>query len=356
MKRETVKLLFTSILILLVMTACSGGESEAESTGTKHSSVVKNAKGEILAPEKRLWKNDLLGEEIALHSDIADSLFNPMNIKRFGNRLVISDIGDMRLKRFDLEGRYLDSFGSKGKGPGEFQRINDFVFNEKGTIYVIDGRKMRLMAFDSKNTSFITSYDTEPNPYRMAMLDEQLIIETLTAEKLFYKADFKGQTAGWFGEVMENQQQNKSSVLGELEATVSDSGFIFAPTYASYLYYFDIRGKNTRVIRGPDRIPFQETIHEQRGNMKITRPPRPDVLTKGLDISAERFYVTLINVKEESDLPETFLDLYDLESGRYLYSVELPEQTRDVLITKNSLYLVHSERAKVQAFRFKQRD
>lgn len=189
------------------MTACSGGESEAESTGTKHSSVVKNAKGEILAPEKRLWKNDLLGEEIALHSDIADSLFNPMNIKRFGNRLVISDFGDMRIKRFDLEGRYIDSFGSKGKGPGEFQGINDFDIRGEEMLYVIDGRNMRLMAFDIITTNFTTSYNTEPNPYRMVMLDEQLIIETLTAEKLFYKADLKGKASGWFGRLWKSNSK-----------------------------------------------------------------------------------------------------------------------------------------------------
>lgn len=336
------------------MTACSGGESEAESTGTKHSSVVKNAKGEILAPEKRLWKNDLLGEEIALHSDIADSLFNPMNIKRFGNRLVISDFGDMRIKRFDLEGRYIDSFGSKGKGPGEFQGINDFDIRGEEMLYVIDGRNMRLMAFDIITTNFTTSYNTEPNPYRMVMLDEQLIIETLTAEKLFYKADLKGKASGWFGEVMEKQQQNKSSVLGEMEAADGDTGFVFAPHYASYLYYFDSSGNNTRVVRGPHRIPFQETIREQRGNIKISRPPRPDIFTTGLDISGGRIYVIQRNVKEDIALPETFLDLYDLQSGRYLYSVELPVQTRDAFIAKNSLYLIHSESAKVRAYQLDQ--
>lgn len=354
MKRETVKLLFTSIFIMLLMTACSGGEQEADSAGTEYSSIVKNEKGEILAPEERLWENDLLGEEIALHSDIRDSLFNPMNIKRFGNRLVISDFGDMRLKSFDLEGRYLDSFGSKGKGPGEFQSILDFDIRGEDMLYVIDGRKMRLMTFDAKTTNLITSYDTEPNPYRMAMLDEKLIIETLAAEKLFYKADFKGKTAGWFGEVMEKQQQNKSSVLGELDAASNDTGFVFAPHYASYLYYFDSSGNNTRVVRGPDRIPFQETIREQRGDIKIMRPPRPDIFTTGLDISGERVYVIQRNVKEDIDLPETFLDLYDLQSGRYLYSVELPVQTRDAFISKNRLYLISSETARVQGFRFNQ--
>ncbi len=117
-------------------------------------------------------------EKIILHSDIKDSLFNGGMINRYDDRLVVSDFGDMRLKRFDLDGKYIDSFGSKGRGPGEFEQPLSFDLSGSDTLYVLDARKMRLMAFNAKTTDFVTSSDIEGNPYRMVVLQDNFIIET----------------------------------------------------------------------------------------------------------------------------------------------------------------------------------
>lgn len=325
--------------------SCSGGEAE-------NNPIEKNEKGEILAPEERTWKNNLIGEEISLHSDITDSLYNAQEVKRNKDQILVSDVGDMRLKRFDLYGKYIDSFGSEGKGPGEFQQLLDYGFQGSDTLFALDDRKMRLMVFNARTTDFITEYETEPTPYRLAVLEEQLVIESSVADKLFYLLDFQGNTGTHFGEMMENKQQNSGSVAGDIYPVDTDTGFVFAPHYASYLYYYNSDGNNTKTIRTPDRIPFQETVHENRGGTRIIRPSESEFQTSDLKITGGNIYEVLQNNGEKNELPNIFVDVYDLETGGYLHSVKLPSLASDILVTDNRIYLINSELAQVQAYQY----
>lgn len=336
-------LLFSALFL-----SCSNGE-------TGNNPIEKNEKGEILAPEERTWNNNLIGQEISLHSDISDSLFNGLVIEGYRDQLYVSDFGDMRLKRFDLEGNYLDSFGSKGKGPGDFRIIMDFDISNSDTLFLIDARKMRLMTFNIRTADFIKEYETEPNLYRLAVVNNQLIIERGMAEKLFYLSDFQGNETYRFGEVMENKRQNGMSVSGDIHAAENDTGFVFSPRYASYLYFFDNEGNRTKTISTPDRIPYSEPVQESQGDMQISRPPETELETSDLKISGRYICELLQNNNKDNELPG-FVDVYDLETGGYLHSLELPSPAGDILVTDERLYLINSELAQLQAYEFSQKN
>lgn len=338
--------LIFSILILATVISCSGEEQQAPDKA----SVVTNEKGEVLAPEERSWKNELIGEEISLHSGITDSLLNGMAIKRDGNHLYISDYGDMKVKKFSLDGRFVDSFGGKGRGPGEFQQVTDFDITESGRLYVIDSKKMEMLVFDSESMEIITEHKLETKPYRMAIVDDHIIIEATVAEKLFGRYNFEGTLKSRFGEIMDNQEKNAASVSGDIYATDNDTGFVYAPIYASYLFQFSGEGNRTLTTKGPDRIPFKETVQQARGDMRLVMPPRTEFETIDLKIFGNRVYDLLENKGEDNDLPQTFMDIYDLKSGGYLHSVALPVPAREIFVSGDRLYLINPKTAKVKAF------
>jgi sugar lactone lactonase YvrE len=67
-----------------------------------------------------------------------------------GKRLYIGDRRNGRIQAFDLEGRFLFAFGSKGSGPGELRDPKGIVFDPKGRLVVADSDNHRLQIFDSE--------------------------------------------------------------------------------------------------------------------------------------------------------------------------------------------------------------
>ncbi len=66
-----------------------------------------------------------------------------------GQRLFVADSKQNQIKVFDLEeGRLVSSFGSIGKGPGEFNYPTSLAFDEEGNVLVVDQMNARVQVFD----------------------------------------------------------------------------------------------------------------------------------------------------------------------------------------------------------------
>ena len=65
-------------------------------------------------------------------------LFHPTNIKIYNRKLFVSDTTNFRISIFDLEGNYIEKFGSIGKIPGKFARPKGIDIDREGNIYVVD--------------------------------------------------------------------------------------------------------------------------------------------------------------------------------------------------------------------------
>ncbi|MFZ5563050.1 MAG: fibronectin type III domain-containing protein [Thermodesulfobacteriota bacterium] len=72
-----------------------------------------------------------------------DILRHPTGVALYGDRLYVTDAGLDRIAVFSRTGRFLESYGSKGSGPGEFaDPAGLFVY--KGVIYVADTGNNRI--------------------------------------------------------------------------------------------------------------------------------------------------------------------------------------------------------------------
>jgi len=57
--------------------------------------------------------------------------------------------GDNTILKFDRKGRYIASFGRKGQGPGEIQRINALFITDRNEVAVTNEGNNRLTIFDA---------------------------------------------------------------------------------------------------------------------------------------------------------------------------------------------------------------
>ena len=60
--------------------------------------------------------------------------------------------GDARVLKFDKDGRFIKSWGGKGKEPGQFDVAHGAAFDAKGLLWVMDRENQRIEIFDGDGT------------------------------------------------------------------------------------------------------------------------------------------------------------------------------------------------------------
>lgn len=58
------------------------------------------------------------------------------------------------ITKYSPEGKYLTAIGKLGEGPGEFQRITDFIFLENDNLYLIDDLSQRTTIYNNETKKF----------------------------------------------------------------------------------------------------------------------------------------------------------------------------------------------------------
>jgi len=60
--------------------------------------------------------------------------------------------GDARVLKFDKDGRFIKSWGGKGKAAGQFEVAHGIAFDAKGLLWVADRENQRIQVFDTDGT------------------------------------------------------------------------------------------------------------------------------------------------------------------------------------------------------------
>lgn len=103
-------------------------------------------------PRDGMVKYDLV-EEINIGIEEGDEnyiLNRPQDVKVSDNGTIyILDWGDVNIKVYDKNGKYLRTIGRQGQGPGEFDTPCDFDIGTDGNIYLLDSRNARVEIADT---------------------------------------------------------------------------------------------------------------------------------------------------------------------------------------------------------------
>ena len=66
-----------------------------------------------------------------------------------GDIYVSDGYGNSRVMRFDADGKFRQSWGAKGDGPGEFDLVHNIAIDKKGRVYIADRENNRVQIFDA---------------------------------------------------------------------------------------------------------------------------------------------------------------------------------------------------------------
>jgi hypothetical protein len=80
-----------------------------------------------------------------------------------GNIFVADGHGNARIAKFDKNGAYIKSWGSKGKEPGQFDTPHSLAVDGQGNVYVADRVNNRIQVFDNNGT-FKTQFTNVGSP------------------------------------------------------------------------------------------------------------------------------------------------------------------------------------------------
>jgi DNA-binding beta-propeller fold protein YncE len=61
-------------------------------------------------------------------------------------------LGDARVLKFDKTGKFIKSWGGKGKGPGQFEVAHGIAIDARGLLWVTDRENQRIQIFDADGT------------------------------------------------------------------------------------------------------------------------------------------------------------------------------------------------------------
>jgi hypothetical protein len=144
-----------------------------------------------------------------------------------GNIFVSDGYGNSRVVKYDKNGRFIASVGSKGSEPGQFNLPHTLAVDAKGNVYVGDRSNRRIQVFDDDLT-FKTIYDNvgapwevcvSPGPHQYLFSSNSFpdandsTLATVTGE--IYKMELDGTIVGKFGKA--GKQLGEFSGLHEID-------------------------------------------------------------------------------------------------------------------------------------------
>jgi hypothetical protein len=123
-----------------------------------------------------------------------------------GNIFVADGYGNSRVAKFDKEGRFIKSWGSKGKAPGQFSTPHSIATDAEGNVYVGDRGNRRIQVFNNDG-EFKTQYLNVGAPWAICISPgaHQYLFSSNSSgtgdmeNGEIYKMELNGKVIGKFG-------------------------------------------------------------------------------------------------------------------------------------------------------------
>jgi len=89
-----------------------------------------------------------------------------------GNMFVSDGYNNKRVVKIDKNGNFVKQFGSRGRGPGQFEDVHTIQVDHQGNVYVGDRSNKRLDVFDNDG-NFKTAYINVGSPWAICITPGQ---------------------------------------------------------------------------------------------------------------------------------------------------------------------------------------
>ena len=116
-----------------------------------------------------------------------------------GGDIYISDgYANSRVMRFGADGKFKQSWGSKGDGPGEFDLVHNIAIDKKGRVYIADRENRRVQIFDADG-KFLNEWKHLGKVFGLYIDDKGRVYTTDGESNNVYVVSEKGEVLSKFG-------------------------------------------------------------------------------------------------------------------------------------------------------------
>ncbi|MFC1565041.1 NHL repeat-containing protein, partial [candidate division KSB1 bacterium] len=359
-----IKITFFFIIFLsMLVISCSSGEDTYTTeiiNGVNHVHNIAPLWGEEQGLSLEFVQN--IGE---LESEDDNYLFYQPRDLEVDNEenIYILDRGNYRIQKFDRDGNYISTIGSKGEGPGEFLNCSSIQIDRTNNLlYVGDSSNGRINVF-LLNGKYLREIKTT-NMLRVFLLapDEKLIVD-----ELFYSHsrwvqndnngdigllgiyDLKGQFLKEFGRAIDYGKRAAIWDGNLFSYDLDDEGYIYTIFYRqNRIEKFSPEGN--LIFTADRKLSFEPEITEKeivtRGGDRIKTTVFTNIsLGLALD-SMNRIWTSTLMKKNSSftdpDIyKELCFEIYN-ESGILLQRLPVPVNFSYIEIFGNYMYLIDS--------------
>jgi DNA-binding beta-propeller fold protein YncE len=153
-----------------------------------------------------------------------------------GEIYVADGLGNARVAKFDKNGKFIKSWGSRGSDPGQFNQVHGIAIDAQNNVYVADAGNNRIQVFDGDG-AFKAQFANIGSPQALCITPgaRQFLYSSnsnppddLDVGGEIYKLDLTGKMAGKFGRAGKLPKEfgtvNAISCRGENELLVGEIG------------------------------------------------------------------------------------------------------------------------------------
>ena len=299
---------------------------------------------------KRIWKK-IEFKETGTSEELIDSdkmIFGP------DNNIYVADLSLFVIKKYDITSKFIISLGKgEGRGPGEFLDISNIRTDTFGNVWALD-------PFNSRVTIL---YPSKPNEWKIIEIpfiplniiplhnDKYLLEERFDGHLRRYT--ISGKVESEFDRIVDDQSL-WSAVLYSRYTVGTDQSIIAVQHDLNNLIRYSGDGK-IQYFRKPIDPPDYPKIDPYYANevgkvnsvdYRTWKQVSRDVFTVGSSIHVfiiDQFVWHENSVKSRKKI----MDVYDIDTGDYLYSYNLPEQLQTVAVSETHLAGISEELGKL---------
>lgn len=137
--------------------------SEGEYLRTASQEVMRCPEGIAMGPNEELIVCDTGNDRILVLDSATGALITtigtgteklhvPTGVAVYGSNVIVADTGHQRIKIFNMDGTFVDEFGSLGRNRGQFRSAEVVAVDPLGLIFVGDAGNARIQVFQPDGT------------------------------------------------------------------------------------------------------------------------------------------------------------------------------------------------------------
>jgi hypothetical protein len=124
-----------------------------------------------------------------------------------GNIYVADGYGNARVAKFDKNGKFIKSWGSKGTAQGQFNSVRGLAIDAQGSVYVADAGNKRIQVFDGdgnlktqiQNIGSPSAVCITPGAHQYLYSSNSNPPNDIDSDGEIYKLELDGKIVGRFG-------------------------------------------------------------------------------------------------------------------------------------------------------------